>query len=90
MDSEGYLTLTGRLKKIINRGGEKISPREADEILLDHPAVAQVVHHQTRPRRPNALLLRIGIRAPPQFICASRVLDRASAMMLWALATAVR
>ncbi|MBT7613668.1 MAG: AMP-dependent synthetase, partial [Rhodospirillaceae bacterium] len=39
----GYLRLTGRLKEIINRGGEKISPREVDEILLDHPAVAQVV-----------------------------------------------
>ena len=43
MDAEGYVTLTGRLKEIINRGGEKISPREVDEILMDHPAVAQVV-----------------------------------------------
>jgi oxalate---CoA ligase len=43
LDGEGYLRLTGRLKEIINRGGEKISPREVDEILLDHPAVAQVV-----------------------------------------------
>jgi acyl-CoA synthetase (AMP-forming)/AMP-acid ligase II len=43
MDSEGYLSITGRLKEIINRGGEKISPREVDEILMDHPAVAQVV-----------------------------------------------
>jgi acyl-CoA synthetase (AMP-forming)/AMP-acid ligase II len=43
MDVEGYLYLTGRLKEIINRGGEKISPREIDEVLLDHPAVAQVV-----------------------------------------------
>ena len=43
LDAGGYLTLTGRLKEIINRGGEKISPREVDEILLDHPAVAQVV-----------------------------------------------
>jgi acyl-CoA synthetase (AMP-forming)/AMP-acid ligase II len=43
IDSEGYLRLTGRLKEIINRGGEKISPREVDEVLLDHPAVAQVV-----------------------------------------------
>ena len=43
IDDEGYLTITGRLKEIINRGGEKISPREVDEILLDHPAVAQVV-----------------------------------------------
>ena len=43
IDDQGYLTITGRLKEIINRGGEKISPREVDEILLDHPAVAQVV-----------------------------------------------
>lgn len=43
MDAEGYISLTGRLKEIINRGGEKISPREVDEILMDHPAVAQVV-----------------------------------------------
>ena len=42
-DSDGYLTITGRLKEIINRGGEKVSPREIDEILMDHPAVAQVV-----------------------------------------------
>ena len=39
MDDDGYLRLTGRLKEIINRGGEKISPREVDEILMDHPAV---------------------------------------------------
>jgi acyl-CoA synthetase (AMP-forming)/AMP-acid ligase II len=43
LDADGYLSLTGRLKEIINRGGEKISPREVDEILMDHPAVAQVV-----------------------------------------------
>lgn len=43
MDEEGYISITGRLKEIINRGGEKISPREVDEILMDHPAVAQVV-----------------------------------------------
>jgi acyl-CoA synthetase (AMP-forming)/AMP-acid ligase II len=43
LDAEGYLSITGRLKEIINRGGEKISPREVDEVLMDHPAVAQVV-----------------------------------------------
>jgi acyl-CoA synthetase (AMP-forming)/AMP-acid ligase II len=43
IDSEGYLALTGRLKEIINRGGEKISPREVDEVLLDHPAIGQAV-----------------------------------------------
>jgi acyl-CoA synthetase (AMP-forming)/AMP-acid ligase II/thioesterase domain-containing protein/acyl carrier protein len=43
LDSAGYLFLTGRTKEIINRGGEKISPREVDEVLLEHPAVAQAM-----------------------------------------------
>ena len=43
MDAAGYVSITGRLKEIINRGGEKISPREVDEVLMDHPAVAQAV-----------------------------------------------
>lgn len=43
LDEDGYLFITGRLKEIINRGGEKISPREVDDVLIDHPAVAQVV-----------------------------------------------
>ncbi|MCR5883840.1 acyl--CoA ligase [Rhizobacter sp. J219] len=42
-DADGYISITGRLKEIINRGGEKVSPREVDEILMDHPAVNQVV-----------------------------------------------
>ncbi len=42
-DADGYLHLTGRLKEIINRGGEKISPLEVDGVLLDHPDIAQVV-----------------------------------------------
>src|SRR5882724_6332491 len=41
LDREGYLTLVGRLKELINRGGEKISPREIDEALLRHPSVAE-------------------------------------------------
>jgi len=43
MSPLGYITITGRLKEIINRGGEKISPREVDEVLMDHPAILQVV-----------------------------------------------
>jgi len=43
VDPDGYLTITGRLKEQINRGGQKISPREIDEVLLDHPAVVQAV-----------------------------------------------
>ncbi|MEZ5649722.1 MAG: acyl--CoA ligase [Burkholderiaceae bacterium] len=42
-DEAGYLRITGRLKEIINRGGEKVSPLEVDEIIMDHPAVQQVV-----------------------------------------------
>ena len=43
LDREGYLTLVGRIKELINRGGEKISPREIDETLLTHAAVAEAV-----------------------------------------------
>jgi oxalate---CoA ligase len=43
LDEDGYLFLTGRLKEQINRGGEKISPLEVDDILLGHPAVAEAV-----------------------------------------------
>jgi acyl-CoA synthetase (AMP-forming)/AMP-acid ligase II len=41
LDDAGYLRLTGRLKEMINRGGEKVSPLEVDGILMDHPAVQQ-------------------------------------------------
>ena len=43
IDEEGFITISGRLKEIINRGGEKISPREVDEVLMYHPNVEQVV-----------------------------------------------
>ncbi len=43
LDSDGTLTLTGRIKELINRGGEKISPLEVDAALLGHPAVAEAV-----------------------------------------------
>ena len=43
IDDEGYLFITGRLKEIINRGGEKISPLEVDQALLEHPLVEQAV-----------------------------------------------
>ena len=42
-DDEGYLFLVGRSREMINRGGEKITPREIDEILLEHPAVAEAI-----------------------------------------------
>lgn len=43
IDSDGYLRLLARLKELINRGGEKIAPREIGAVLLKHPAVAEAV-----------------------------------------------
>jgi amino acid adenylation domain-containing protein len=43
LDEEGYLFITGRCKDIINHGGEKISPQEIETVLLNHPAVADVL-----------------------------------------------
>ncbi len=68
LDEEGYLTVTGRIKEIINRGGEKISPREVDEVLMDHPAVAQAVafavpHDSLGEDVAAAIVLREGMNA---------------------------
>jgi acyl-CoA synthetase (AMP-forming)/AMP-acid ligase II len=75
MDAEGYVTLTGRLKEIINRGGEKISPVEVDEALMDHPAVMQVVtfavpHDKLGEEVGAAVVLREGMTATEQEIRA--------------------
>lgn len=43
LDLDGYLFISGRIKELINRGGEKITPRQVDEVLLAHPSVAQAV-----------------------------------------------
>jgi acyl-CoA synthetase (AMP-forming)/AMP-acid ligase II len=68
MDADGYLTITGRLKEIINRGGEKISPREVDEIIMEHPAVHQCVtfgvpHEMLGEDVAAAVVLREGTHA---------------------------
>jgi acyl-CoA synthetase (AMP-forming)/AMP-acid ligase II len=68
MDGKGYVTLTGRLKEIINRGGEKISPREVDDVLMTHPAVAQAVvfampHNKLGEDVAAAIVLREGKEA---------------------------
>lgn len=43
LDEEHYLTLTGRIKELINKGGEKVSPVELDNLIVQHQAVAEVV-----------------------------------------------
>ena len=42
-DNDGYLKISGRIKEIINKGGEKISPLEVDNVLMDHPSIDQAV-----------------------------------------------
>jgi acyl-CoA synthetase (AMP-forming)/AMP-acid ligase II len=65
LDADGYLRLTGRLKELINRGGEKISPLEVDEVLMDHPAVGQCLtfalpHEKLGEEVAAAIVLREG------------------------------
>lgn len=75
MDEQGYLRITGRLKEIINRGGEKVSPREVDDVLMDHEAVQQVVtfampHAKLGEDVAAAVVLRDGHQATEQEIRA--------------------
>ncbi|HEX5327128.1 MAG TPA: AMP-binding protein, partial [Acetobacteraceae bacterium] len=68
LDEDGYLRLTGRLKELINRGGEKISPIEIDIVLMDHPAVAQCLtfampHTMLGEEVAAAIVLREGATA---------------------------
>ena len=68
MDGDGYLRITGRLKEIINRGGEKIAPVEVDEVLMDHPSVHQAVtfampHDKLGEDVAAAVVLREGLAA---------------------------
>jgi acyl-CoA synthetase (AMP-forming)/AMP-acid ligase II len=68
LDADGYLTISGRLKEIINRGGEKVSPREIEDVLLDHLAVDQAVvfpvpHERLGEEVAAAVVVRVGASA---------------------------
>eukprot|EP00930_Biecheleria_cincta_P020092 TRINITY_DN15178_c0_g1_i2.p1 TRINITY_DN15178_c0_g1~~TRINITY_DN15178_c0_g1_i2.p1 ORF type:complete len:519 (-),score=127.46 TRINITY_DN15178_c0_g1_i2:119-1675(-) len=68
LDAEGYLTLTGRLKELINRGGEKISPLEVDSALLSCESVAEAVafaapHEKYGEEVNAAVVLKPGAKA---------------------------
>ena len=68
IDADGYLRLTGRLKELINRGGEKISPLEVDTVIMDHPAVEQCLTFAMPDERLGeevaaAIVLRPGLTA---------------------------
>ncbi len=83
LDADGYLTLVARIKELINRGGEKVSPREIDEALLAHPAVAEAVafgmpHRVWGEEVAAAVVLREGASATEaelQAHCKERLAD---------------
>jgi hypothetical protein len=72
-DADGYLFLTGRVREMINRGGEKISPWEVEEVLLEHPAIAEAVtfavpHVTLGEDIASAIMLRPNHSATPREI----------------------
>src|SRR5215472_7258849 len=72
-DPDGYLFLVGRLREMINRGGEKVAPQEVDEVLLEHPAVAEAVtfavpHATLGEDVASAIVLRPHAAATPKDI----------------------
>jgi acyl-CoA synthetase (AMP-forming)/AMP-acid ligase II len=81
IDGNGYLSLTGRLKELINRSGEKISPREIDEVLLEHPAVAEAVAfgipHSTHGEEPSAAVVLQGEVTSKELVvhCRTKLAD---------------
>ena len=81
LDTDGYLTLTGRLKEMINRSGEKISPLEIDNALLDHPAVGEAVAfgvpHTTHGEEASAAVVLTGEVTPQELVafCRTKLAD---------------
>jgi thioesterase domain-containing protein len=70
IDSDGFVTIVGRTKEIINRGGEKISPYEIEKALLLHPSVAEaaafsVPHPRLGENAAAAVVLKSGNNATP-------------------------
>ncbi len=81
LDTDGYLRLVARIKELINRGGEKISPREIDEVLLTHPDVAEAVcfgvPHKTWGEEVAAAVILKDGASPPDLLafCKERLAD---------------
>ena len=83
LDADGYLRISGRLKEMINRGGEKIAPREVDEVLLDHPDVAEALtfampHPKLGEEVAAAVVLRQGASAGEEQLRAHAALRLAA------------
>jgi len=80
VDDEGYLFLVGRADDVINRGGEKILPREVEEVILTDPDVRAVVvvgwDHQVLGRVPVAFLVAEGVTGEEDRTRAEAVVGR--------------
>ena len=82
-DRDGYLMLTGRLKELIKRGGEQVSPLEVDGVLSEHPAVAQALtfsipHPMLGEEVAAAVVLREGMACTERELrdhCATSLAD---------------
>ncbi len=75
LDGDGYLHLRGRLKELINRGGEKISPLEVDSVLLDHPGVASAVTFAVPDARVGEEVAAAVVRAPGSSVTERELQD---------------
>ncbi|HYZ33009.1 MAG TPA: acyl--CoA ligase [Crenalkalicoccus sp.] len=83
MDTDGYVMLTGRLKELIKRGGEQVSPLEVDGVLSEHPAVAQALtfaipHAMLGEEVGAAIVLRDGMECTERELrdhCARHLAD---------------
>jgi amino acid adenylation domain-containing protein len=71
LDADGYLFIVGRIKDVINRGGQKISPLEVEEVLLSHPSVLEagvfaVPHAKLGENVAAVVVLRPGSETSPE------------------------
>jgi len=81
LDPGGYLTLTGRIKEIINIGGEKVSPAEVDRVLGEHPDVEQVVCFAAPHRGRGECVAAAVVLSPGATAGEHDILDFASGLL---------
>lgn len=75
IDQDGYLFITGRIKEMINRGGENVSPREIDDVLLECPGVAQAVSFSVPHERLGEDVAAAVVLAPGEAATESQLRD---------------
>jgi acyl-CoA synthetase (AMP-forming)/AMP-acid ligase II len=83
VDEDGYLFLTGRIKNLINRGGEKIAPEHIEDVLAGHPDVIEAVAYAVPDRTYGERVAAAVVVAKDSGVTAEQILgygrDRLSA-----------